>query len=228
MKGRLAPQSKVYPDIGRVDYHPGRQRNIRLSLHPGRVRVSYPYTLGQGRAEKFLLSRRDWVVKHRRPARQLVNGMLIGASHRLSFSESNHRIEAGVIYAPKRDEVKTAKLIRQALKLEAETKLLPLAELQISKTGLKPKLIRLRYMSSQWGSCTSRSNICLNTALVYLPDSLIEYVIIHELCHLRFLNHSPRFWRAVAEHYPNHAMRRQQLKNYKIDLVAETLDGYLL
>ena len=222
MKGKFSrtpPQSKIYPRIGRVDYHPGRQRNIRLSLHPGRIRVSYPYLLGLGKAEKFLLSRRDWVVKHRRPGWQLTEGMLIGADHRLSFSESNHRIEAGVIYAPRQDELKTAGLIRQALKLEARTRLPPLAELQILKTGLKPKQLRLRYMSSQWGSCTSRGNICLNTALVYLPDPVIEYVIIHELCHLRFLNHSPAFWRAVAEHCPDYESYRRQLKRYKIDLV---------
>ena len=175
--------------------------------------------MGLGKAEKFLLSRRDWVIKHRRPAQQLSEGTFIGTAHRLSYSKDSHRIEAGVIYAPKEDSLKTAQLIRQALKLEAEAKLLPLAERQILKTGLKPKLIRLRYMSSQWGSCTTQGNICLNSVLVYLPDDLIRYVIIHELCHLRFLNHSANFWKAVAEHCPSYELYRKRLKGYKIELV---------
>lgn len=73
---------------------------------------------------------------------------------------------------------------------------------------------RHRFMSSRWGSCSARGRISLNTHLVKVSDALIEYVIVHELCHLRHLNHGPRFYRLLGRSLPDWRARRKALANH--------------
>ena len=76
-------------------------------------------------------------------------------------------------------------------------------------------------MTSRWGSCNLQKHISLNSALVYLPQNLIEYVIIHELCHIKFLNHSHKFWKLVENYIPNYSKLEQELKQYKINFIID-------
>jgi predicted metal-dependent hydrolase len=73
--------------------------------------------------------------------------------------------------------------------------------------------VRLKYLHSRWGSCSSSSNINLSTRLLFAPEGVIDYVIIHELAHLQELNHSPRFWRLVAEAMPDYQLKEKWLKD---------------
>lgn len=86
---------------------------------------------------------------------------------------------------------------------------------QLAKaTGLSPKAIRLRRYKARWGSCNSRGEVQLNWLLIQAPAEVIDYVIIHELCHLRHMNHSPAFWQLVAKHEPNYRQHRDWLKQH--------------
>ncbi len=76
--------------------------------------------------------------------------------------------------------------------------------------------IRLRAMTSQWGSCSHRGNITLNTALLQLPRHLLEYVIIHELAHRLVRNHSRAFWNLVESVCPNAREARRELLNFRL------------
>ena len=217
---QTGPRSKTYPVIGQVDYYPRQQRNIRLSLREGAVRISYPRRTSFAKAEAFMLSRQAWIIKHLQPATRLKSGMAIGRRHQLKFSRQNHRIENGIIYAPGDDETESRRLIRLALQKEAGADLPQAVAGQVQRIGLQPAGIRIRYMTSQWGSCSAKGNICLNSALVYLSPKLIDYVIIHELCHLRHLNHSQQFWSLVGRHCPDWRALKQELKQHKIGLVV--------
>ena len=73
---------------------------------------------------------------------------------------------------------------------------------------------RHRFMSSRWGSCSAQGRISLNTHLVKVSDALIEYVVVHELCHLRHLDHSPRFYRLMERSLPDWQARREALANH--------------
>lgn len=73
---------------------------------------------------------------------------------------------------------------------------------------------RHRYMRSQWGSCSARGRISLNTHLVKLAQPLIEYVVVHELCHLKYLNHSAKFYELMTHHLPDWQARRQTLNQH--------------
>lgn len=72
--------------------------------------------------------------------------------------------------------------------------------------------VSIRGQKTRWGSCSHRQSINLNYKLLFLPETLVHYVLIHELCHTVHLNHSPDFWALVAHLEPNYHTYRQQLK----------------
>jgi predicted metal-dependent hydrolase len=82
------------------------------------------------------------------------------------------------------------------------------------KHGFSYSLGRLGLRSSRWGSCTSKKVISLNIALMKVPEPLQDYVLIHELCHTRHLNHSKDFWAEVAKYDPDYKEHRKSLKTH--------------
>jgi predicted metal-dependent hydrolase len=76
------------------------------------------------------------------------------------------------------------------------------------------KSIQLKYNHSNWGSCSSSGNINLSTRLLFAPDDVVDYVIIHELAHLVELNHSDRFWKVVSDVMPDYEEKEKWLKNH--------------
>jgi predicted metal-dependent hydrolase len=80
---------------------------------------------------------------------------------------------------------------------------------------------RHRFMRSQWGSCSAKGRLSLNTHLVKVPEALIEYVVLHELCHLRHLNHGARFRGLLARYVPTWEARRRALGKYSALLMEE-------
>ena len=74
--------------------------------------------------------------------------------------------------------------------------------------------ISIGNQKSRWGSCSSKKNLNFNYKIVFLPEELQNYIVVHELCHLKELNHSERFWNLVAECIPNHVALRATLKQY--------------
>lgn len=77
--------------------------------------------------------------------------------------------------------------------------------------GLVPARVIVGDARTQWGSCSSRGRISLNWRLVQVPSELCDYVLVHELCHLRELNHSKTYWALVADVLPDYKSRRQRL-----------------
>jgi predicted metal-dependent hydrolase len=87
------------------------------------------------------------------------------------------------------------------------------------KYGFKYGKVSLRNQKTRWGSCSRESNISLNIALVTLPVDLIDYVLLHELTHTEFMNHSPEFWAKLEEICPDTKKHRRELKKYNSYLV---------
>lgn len=82
--------------------------------------------------------------------------------------------------------------------------------------GKKPSRITVRYMTSRWGSCSSSGSISLNIYLLDVEPELFDYVLIHELSHLYYMNHSPAFWSQVEKYCPEYKKSRQALRKYSI------------
>jgi predicted metal-dependent hydrolase len=81
------------------------------------------------------------------------------------------------------------------------------------ETGLGYSAVSIRLQQTRWGSCSSRRSISLNARLLFLPPDLVTYVLVHELCHTRHLNHSTRFWRLVESYLPDYRQLDRQLRS---------------
>jgi predicted metal-dependent hydrolase len=84
--------------------------------------------------------------------------------------------------------------------------------------NFKYNKVTIRNQSTRWGSCSRRGNINFNYKLALLPENLVDYVIVHELCHLGEFNHSKDFWDLVARTIPDFKERRQELRIKSISL----------
>ncbi len=78
--------------------------------------------------------------------------------------------------------------------------------------GFAYATIRIKQQKTRWGSCSSRGNLNFNVRIIQLPKELAEYLVIHEVCHLRELNHSPRFWALVGRTCPGYRDARRALR----------------
>ena len=79
--------------------------------------------------------------------------------------------------------------------------------------GITPKKVRIKNIKYAWGSCSSNQNITINMKLAKKDEKIIEYVVLHEMCHLIYMNHSEKFWRLVEEYMPNYKKYRKELKD---------------
>lgn len=82
--------------------------------------------------------------------------------------------------------------------------------------GFQYNTLRIKHNSSNWGSCSSKGNINLNLNLMRVPQDLQDYVMLHELCHLKYLNHSPQFHALLESVCPGHREKQRRLKEYKL------------
>ena len=104
----------------------------------------------------------------------------------------------------------------ERLRAQAKAALPPrLAELA-ALHGFTYNQVRIKHNYSNWGSCSELGNINLNLNLMRLPEHLRDYVMLHELCHLRYLNHGPEFHALLESVCPDHRALARELKSYKL------------
>ena len=104
----------------------------------------------------------------------------------------------------------------ERLRIQAKAALPPrLAELA-ALHGFTYNTVRIKHNVSNWGSCSELGNINLNLNLMRVPEHLRDYVMLHELCHLRYMNHGPEFHALLEEVCPDHRALARELKGYKL------------
>lgn len=86
------------------------------------------------------------------------------------------------------------------------------------RVGKTPGRVTIREQKSRWGSCSQKGNLNFNWKLIMAPPQVLDYVVIHELCHLHEFNHSPRFWALVAAQQPDYEVWKKWLKAHAEDL----------
>ena len=102
-------------------------------------------------------------------------------------------------------------LIEHWYRREAATHLAGRIEHYAQRLGVRPSGVTIRGQRSRWGSCSGKGTVSLNWRLMMVPGALADYVVVHELCHLRHMNHSPRFWAMVGSIIPDYRDRRRRL-----------------
>ncbi len=180
-----------YKGLGEVLYiRSQRARNISIRINQqGEVRVTFPRFVSQKKAERFLLSKQDWVMKR-------LNGMkhqdCMGTLPPEGGSVQIRGKDFPVHLLP--GDVNPEAAIWRLLQKQA-LQYLPERVRELSeKHGFRISGLKIRKMKSRWGSCTARKSINLNSWLMMLPEHLSDYVILHELVHTWVPDHSQRFW----------------------------------
>ncbi len=162
-----------------------RARHVRLSIYPGgRVVITAPRLLWPRTIEKFLLSKSAWVIEKINYFKKISPSLPIKNS-RKDF----------LLYK------------KQALQLAHER-----LEYFNKTYGFIYQKISIRNQKTRWGSCSKKGNISFNYKIALLPSPLTDYIIVHELCHLREFNHSKNFWNLVARTIPDYVERRREVK----------------
>lgn len=137
-----------------------------------------------------------------------------------SFSEdvSDHeiRLRGGQFFikSPVSSKMSIQSIYNGFIRYRAERYLLQRAEELAKKNCFEVEWFTLRKQKSRWGSCSSGKKISLNVNLMKCPENIIDYVIFHELCHLRYMDHSEKFWNEVRKYVPDYRKLRRQLKFY--------------
>ncbi len=222
--------------IGDVVFQKRRgTRSIKIHIRGSEVRVTLPHWVPYAQAQSFVHSRKRWINEHLKPTSTVTHGSYIGKKHQLLIKESTNKTvrtkvtnDEVIVSVPQDMELndavlqqKLSKAAEKALKHEAETLIAPrLRDLSIEH-GLPFKQVSFKKLQSRWGSCDRNKNIIINSYLVQLPWSLIDYVLIHELSHTIHPNHSQDFWSQVALCLPDYKERRKLMKNYQPGIVLD-------
>ncbi len=115
------------------------------------------------------------------------------------------------VRTPTPDRHGVDELLRDWLLDQARYDLTPWVLREAEPIGRRPSRVQVRLQRTRWGSCSSAGTLSLNAALLFLTPPVVRYLLIHELCHLISLNHSRRFWSAVARYEPRYEALDRQL-----------------
>ena len=161
-----------HPIIGRIELRKTtRNKNIRLSVKgSGKILITLPYFTRYQTAVKFMESRIDWVIQAQQRA-----------SEREIARDQNRVID------------RSDKASVETLRKKAREYLPIRLDYFAGKHGFRYNRLFLKNNRSNWGSCSIKGNINLNISLVLLPQELSDYIILHELCHLKYPNHGREF-----------------------------------
>jgi predicted metal-dependent hydrolase len=213
-----------------------RRRSLGISVLPdSSVIVRVPYLTSFKTISRIVLQKSGWIIKHRDSYKEKeksnFNGLYItGETHLFRGNEFVLKVEksckdyfrflTGTIELglKKTENAKAIKrLLYKGYKNEALIvfpeildKILKKHESQM----FRPAGLIIRTMKRRWGSCSNKGIITLSTELIKLPDLFIEYVIIHELCHLKHHNHGSGYYNLLSELFPDWKSVRKEMKNY--------------
>ncbi|MBM3839650.1 MAG: M48 family metallopeptidase [Verrucomicrobia bacterium] len=117
-----------------------------------------------------------------------------------------------LVFGKVADERRCRAALNRWLMRETRKHLVPRLEELSRRTGLRLKRLMVKKQKTRWASCSRHRTISLNAKLLFLPSELVDYVIVHELCHLSEMNHSQHFWQLVRHHCPDFQKRDTQLR----------------
>lgn len=163
-----------------------KARSLRLEIGASGLLVTKPWFISSAFMERFIARQETWILKNL-------------AKHK----------NAEVLPKIAKDDLVVLK--KRAAKL-----LITRLEFFNKVYNLKYKSISVRDQKTRWGSCSRQGALNFNYRLALLPESLLDYVAVHELCHLKEMNHSVRFWDLVALAIPDHKEKRKELEKFRL------------
>lgn len=176
-----------------------RARHLRITItSSGECVVTIPKRMPMLLVKRFVLEKREWIEKKQRMMRERGvggGGLGVGAEH----------------LAPPRTYADAKK---ESLRFATQR-----VAAMNAHYGFSYKEVRVKNQKTRWGSCSRRGNLNFNYRIIDLPLHLADYIVVHELCHLREFNHGRAFWSLVAQVFPNYREMRKELRGYQLGVV---------
>jgi predicted metal-dependent hydrolase len=205
-----------------------RARRLRLVSGVEGVQAIVPPDFSSDELAQFVTSKQDWLRRTSRYYERLrekcgeFDGSMIlyrGTKYRYTIvadrmlaATVSEELKMITFHVPDR---RRARAYQQAwFRQQTEAMIMERLPALAGRMGMKYNKVSVRKQKSRWGSCSRKGNLNFNLMLAAVPPEVLDYVIIHELAHLKVLNHSPQFWEIVRSADPDYKSRREWLSNY--------------
>ena len=186
-------KNKIYPD--RIIR--SKRKTIAIEItKKAELIVRAPARATAFQIQRFLDDKQAWIRAHLKQAKDRIREMEEHPVEKLSDERLRQLIALAKMLLPKR------------------------VSLLAKKAGVTYGTIMVRCQKSRWGSCSAKGNLNFNCLLLLAPPDVMDYVIVHELCHRKEMNHSPQFWAEVARIMPDYETHRKWLKENGDRLLA--------
>jgi predicted metal-dependent hydrolase len=225
MANRSLPEARrVFMLAGRevaVALRRSARRSVGLVIKSDGLTVTVPNRFPLHELDAILHQKAGWIIDKldelaaRQPETTLAEGATVdwlGEPHALRLGFGRGSVTADTLQLVAHNEAGIPLALTRLMRREARTFLAERLAMWAARMGLHYTDFKLSSARSRWGSCTSSGAIRLNWRLMQAPLPVLDYVVIHELCHLVELNHSPRFWALVEGVCPDWKQKRDWLK----------------
>jgi hypothetical protein len=221
-----------------------RAKRVSLKMAPDyglQVVVPAALTLANHQIEDLLQRKKAWILRYwlrypqmgQPPKRDFITGeqlLYLGQQVQLELlyksqgkqvviqglgGEGTLRIALPQAFQTEQDFEAIASALENWYWQSASDHILPRTAALASLYGFAFQKASIRDQKTRWGSCSSKRNLNFNWRLIMAPPAVIDYIILHELCHLKHLNHSRRFWQLVEKHCPGYQQYETWLKNHQ-------------
>ncbi len=209
-----------------------RRKSLSIQITENMIKVRVPFFASSYSINAFICKSENWItnkigeMEQKKPKKiQYVNGTklnLMGQDFSLIFSSNNtkkSRIKGSKIFLSLHEkdfmQENIVKLeVSRLLKEFAEEVLLERTNHFSNLIGEKPKSIKVKEYKSKWGSCSFKGDIVYNWKIIFAPLEIIDYLVVHELCHLEHHNHSSHFWGKVEQFLSDFSTRKKWLRKH--------------
>jgi len=194
---------------------PKKVRRVSIRIGPDRtIRVTLPHGVDPA---PYLEKNRHWIAQ-RASEIESVAASSPGCEHHLLIDGLPCSLTSGASCTLNRDAGEatytTPAAFREFLTRTLRAELNHRIQERSAEMDVEPGRVSIRRQKTRWGSCSSLGNLNFNLRLCALPDHLKDYIVVHELSHLREMRHSPAFWTICARHYPDPAGAEAELRRY--------------
>jgi predicted metal-dependent hydrolase len=209
-----------------------RKKTISILIKDGNVEVKAPFNLKQNEIDGFILKKEKWIKNKillqkkikQLPKKKFIDGevfkflgkdliLKININDVIRTYIKNDYICLDLKNNSKNNKEKIKKELELFYRSFSEKILKEKTFIEAKKMNLKLEKIKVRSYKNRWGSCSSNGDISYNWKLIMAPEKIINYVIIHELCHLIHFNHSRDYWKEVSKKLPNYRESKEWLKS---------------
>ena len=212
-----------------IDSVKSKVKNVYIQIKDGKVIVKAPNRLSEKKIFDIVNSKKEWIYEkiNKLKENEIKGGSKIyilgkpyvlkiyfikEAEEKIQISEGNLQIILPQSRNNKNNNEIINELISSLYKKIAEKEVSMAMALVTRFVGIKPNKYRVKKLKTAWGSCTSNKNITINSELMKFDREVIQYVVLHEICHLKYMNHSNEFWNMVEKYMVNYKEIRKRLK----------------